>query len=166
MFPSRSFTAIPTRSLSGSVPITISAWVLFAKSIAIFNASGSSGFGDFTVGKSPLGASCSFTVSTFRYPARFSTSGINFVAVPCKLVNTIFRFSRPLISKVPLRREAFQKASSISEPIDVIKFSLALKLISEKAKAFTSSIMPLSCGGTICPPSVQYTLYPLYSGGL
>jgi hypothetical protein len=26
--------------------------------------------------------------------------------------------------------------------------------------------MPPSCGGTICAPLPQYTLYPLYSGGL
>ena len=26
--------------------------------------------------------------------------------------------------------------------------------------------MPVSCGGVICAPSSQYTLYPLYSGGL
>ena len=27
-------------------------------------------------------------------------------------------------------------------------------------------MIPLSCGGVICAPSSQYTLYPLYSGGL
>jgi hypothetical protein len=27
-------------------------------------------------------------------------------------------------------------------------------------------MIPASSGGTICPPSCQYTLYPLYSGGL
>ena len=32
--------------------------------------------------------------------------------------------------------------------------------------AFTSLIISLSVGSTICAPSSQYTLYPLYSGGL
>ena len=32
--------------------------------------------------------------------------------------------------------------------------------------AFTSRMIPASCGGVICAPSSQYTLYPLYSGGL
>ena len=58
-------TAIPKRSQSGSVPITISAFSFLAKSIAIFNASGSSGFGETTVGKSPLGSACSSTMVTF-----------------------------------------------------------------------------------------------------
>jgi hypothetical protein len=62
--PSKSRTATPNRSESGSVPTTISAPILFAKAIAIDNASGSSGFGDFTVGKSPFGSACSGTIFT------------------------------------------------------------------------------------------------------
>ena len=54
--------AIPTLSASGSVPITISASISLANAMAIFNASGSSGFGDLTVGKLPSGISCSFTI--------------------------------------------------------------------------------------------------------
>ncbi len=86
--------------------------------------------------------------------------------VPWMEVKTIFRFSFPFVLKVPFLTEAFIKASSTSLPIVSIKFSLALKLIWEKSKRFTSAIISLSCGGTICPPSFQYTLYPLYSGGL
>jgi len=58
-------TASPTRSLSGSVPTTISAFIFSAKAVAIAKASGSSGFGDFTVGKFPSGTSCSATIFTF-----------------------------------------------------------------------------------------------------
>lgn len=31
---------------------------------------------------------------------------------------------------------------------------------------FTSSIIPVSCGGVTCAPSDQYALQPLYCGGL
>src|SRR5699024_5561025 len=66
----------------------------------------------------------------------------------------------------------FTKASSISLPICTYNpFStasfLSIVLIVEKSVIlFTSSIICLSFGGTICAPSSQYTLYPLYSGGL
>ena len=46
IFPSKSRTATPNRSESGSVPTTISAPIFSANAIAIDNASGSSGFGE------------------------------------------------------------------------------------------------------------------------
>ena len=86
MLPSKSRTATPKRSESGSVPTTISAPILFAKAIAIDKASGSSGFGDFTVGKSPSGSACSGTIFTSLYPAFANTFGIDLIDVPCKEV--------------------------------------------------------------------------------
>ena len=62
--------------------------------------------------------------------------------------------------------------SSSSLPILLYKpfstaSSLLIVFISAKSFiAFTSSIIPLSIGATICAPSSQYTLYPLYLGGL
>ena len=81
-FPELSLTAIPSLSQSGSVPITISAFTLLARSIAISKASGSSGFGDFTVGKSPFGNDCSSTICTFLKPANFNDSGTAVIDVP------------------------------------------------------------------------------------
>ena len=57
----RSLQAIPTRSASGSVAITMSALIFLANSIAIERASAFSGFGEITVGKSPLLTICSST---------------------------------------------------------------------------------------------------------
>ena len=90
---SRPLTATPTLSLSGSVPITMSPSTFSAKSKAILSASGSSGFGDFTVGKSPLGSRCSSTICTFLYPARLKVSGIVVIDVPCNDVKTTFKLS-------------------------------------------------------------------------
>ena len=59
---SKFLTTTPSLSQSGSVPITISPLTLSASSIAILRASGSSGFGETTVGKSPLGSRCSSTI--------------------------------------------------------------------------------------------------------
>ena len=87
-------TAIPRRSASGSVPITISAPIALAFSIAICRASGSSGFGDLTVGKSPSGLACSSIIETCLYPAFSRTCGMAVTEVPCKGVNTTFTFSR------------------------------------------------------------------------
>ena len=84
-------TAIPNLSQSGSVPITISAFVCSAISIAILSASGSSGFGEITVGKSPSGVACCATTCTFVYPAASKTRGIMVIEVPCSAVKTIFR---------------------------------------------------------------------------
>ena len=39
-------------------------------------------------------------------------------------------------------------------------------MVDKSVTAFTSAIISLSVGSTICAPSSQYTLYPLYSGGL
>ena len=89
------------------------------------------------------------------------------IDVPCKDVKTILRLLRFILSdNVPFLTDASINALSIFFPTTSIKFSFALKLISEKSTAFTLPIIPLSCGGTIWPPSAQYTLYPLYSGGL
>lgn len=46
-----------------SVPTTMSAFSRMARSVAIFKASGFSGLGDWTVGKSPEGTICSLTVT-------------------------------------------------------------------------------------------------------
>ncbi|MNE64647.1 hypothetical protein D3C80_1600680 [compost metagenome] len=93
ILPSLLRTATPKRSQSGSVPTTISEFVLSAKASAIVKASGSSGFGDLTVGKSPSGTACSGTICTFLYPACDKTSGIDFIEVPCNEVNTMCRLS-------------------------------------------------------------------------
>ena len=61
-----------------------------ATSIAILNASLSSGFGDFTVEKSGSGISCSFTVIIFLKPASSSVLLTGIFPVPCIGVNTIF----------------------------------------------------------------------------
>ncbi len=82
MLPSASRTAMPKRSQSGSVPITISAFSLFAKSMAICSASGSSGLGETTVGKSPSGFAWASTTVTLVYPAISSTFGTMVIAVP------------------------------------------------------------------------------------
>ncbi len=75
-------TAIPSLSASGSVAITRSALFFSAVSIAIFNASGSSGFGDFTVGKLPSVISCSGTLMMFRNPNSLRAEGISLPPVP------------------------------------------------------------------------------------
>ena len=159
MFPSVSLTATPNLSQSGSVPITISAPILFAKSVAIFKASGSSGFGDFTVGKSPSGTLCSSTICTSVYPAFAKASGTETIEVPCKEVKTTFKFSLSILGdKEPFFTAAAINTSSTSLPMVSINASFAVNLISEKSKAFTFPIILPSCGGTICPPSAQYTL--------
>ena len=56
--------------------------------------------------------------------------------------------------------------SSIILSITSISFEFPLNFISSNETLFISLISRLSIGGTICPPSFQYTLYPLYSGGL
>jgi len=50
---------------------------------------------------------------------------------------------------------SFKKASSNAAPTNSIKLALALKLISLKLSALTYSIISLSSGGTICPPSLK-----------
>ena len=143
MFPSVSLTATPNRSQSGSVPIRISASILSAKAVAIFKASGSSGFGDVTVGKSPSGRLCSSTICTFEYPALANASGTEMMEVPCNDVKTIFKFFLSIWSdKDAFFTDAFIKASSTSFPIISIKFSFASKFISEKSREFTFSIIP------------------------
>ena len=83
ILPSVFLTATPSLSESGSVPITISAFVFSANANAMVNASGSSGFGDFTVGKFPSGSACSATIFTSVKPAFAKTLGIDLIEVPC-----------------------------------------------------------------------------------
>src|SRR5664280_1744795 len=57
--------------------------------------------------------------------------------------------------------------SSVSLPILLILSLLPLNLILFTEVIFrTSVVIASSCGATTCPPSFQYALYPLYSGGL
>ncbi len=153
----RSLTAIPSLSPSGSVPITISACFSSASFIAISSASGSSGFGDLTVGKSPFGSACSFTIKTLVYPAFSRTCGFTVDAVPCNEVKTIFRSFRASaeISELPFLTEASRNALSTLASIFSIRSSFALKLISLNWSLLISSITILSWGGTSCPPSCQ-----------
>ena len=72
--PEEPLTATPILSQSGSVPITISAPLFLAKSIAIFKDAPFSGLGDFTVGNLPSGESCSLTVSHSN-PSSFKSKG-------------------------------------------------------------------------------------------
>ena len=44
--------------------------------------------------------------------------------------------------------------------------SVVVFTVERSSIARTSAVTPLSCGGVNCAPSSQYTLYPLYSGGL
>ena len=87
--PSKPLTATPNRSLSGSVPMTMSALVCSPKAKAIAKASGSSGFGELTVGKLPSGSACALTIFTV-YPAFSSTAGMAVMEVPWSEVNTMF----------------------------------------------------------------------------
>ena len=131
ILPLRSLTAIPRRSLSGSVPITISAVTFSAKSKAIFKAAGSSGLGDLTVGKLPLGSACSATICTLEYPARFKVSGMVVMDVPCKEVKTMVRLSLSFFKVVfAIFTEASIKALSTFSPIYSIKLVFASNLIS------------------------------------
>ena len=66
---------------------------------------------------------------------------------------------------------SFIYKSSKSGPITLYRpFSIAssfdIFLISAKSVLFTSAIISPSIGSDICAPSSQYTLYPLYFGGL
>ena len=76
------FTAIPTRSASGSVARTNCAPISFAFSIARFNADGSSGFGDFTVGKFPSIIFCSSTEIILVKPNLFNAFGTRLTPLP------------------------------------------------------------------------------------
>ena len=158
ILPWRSRTAIPIRSQSGSVPITISAPISSAFLSANVRASGSSGLGDFTVGKLPSGTACSSTMCTLVKPARLSTSGTIVIDVPCKEVNTIFSLSFSGALKSPCLIDASAKALSSSLSIYWIRLSSALNLISLKSRASIAFIISPSSGGTVCPPSCQYTL--------
>ena len=128
----------------------MSASILSARSVAILSAAGSSGFGDFTVGKSPFGILCSSTICTSVKPALFKASGIRVIEVPCIEVKTILIFSRPfVVITVAFFTAASINLESIFSPINSIKFSLASKLISLKSRALISSIISPSCGGII-----------------
>ena len=124
-----SLTAIPNRSESGSVPITISALILSANSNAIFNAAGSSGLGDFTVGKFPSGLRCSSTMVTSVNPACFKAAGIAITDVPCSGVKTIFNLFLLGVLKVPFLTHASIKTLSISVPTYCKSVSLASNFI-------------------------------------
>ena len=65
-------TAIPTRSASGSQPITISAFISLDLLIAMLSASCSSGFGDIRVGKLPSGIAWDSIISTYWKPVSYT----------------------------------------------------------------------------------------------
>ena len=170
-----SLAYIPNLSASGSVANTISASTFFANFKANSNAFLSSGFGYVTVEKFPSGSSCSETTYTFSKPISFNILCTGKFPVPWSGVYTIFIFfcTFLIISSFStnfLSSEIY--ASSTSFPISLYRpFSVAsfifMSFISEKSVTFlTSFIISLSTGETICAPSSQYTLYPLYSAGL
>ena len=71
----------------------ISESLALAKFNTISSDSVSSGFGDLTVGKFPLGEACSSTIFKFLYPACLSTSGPILYEVPCRGVKAILKFA-------------------------------------------------------------------------
>ena len=89
--PSGRFTAMPTRSASGSLAKAMSASISLAKSTAIFMAACSSGLGEGVVGKLPSGVACASTTCMLSKPSCFSMRGIRVMPVPCSGVYTIFR---------------------------------------------------------------------------
>ena len=131
-----SLTATPSLSQSGSVPITISASIFFASWSANSNASGSSGFGDLTVGKSPSGLAWDATTCTFLYPASSSTSGTDVIEVPWRDVNIIFKFSLLFNLNLPNFTEVLTKALSISSSMISISDSFGLNSILLKCVLF------------------------------
>ena len=80
--PSFFLTAMPTRSASGSVASTISAFVFSASSIASLSAAFSSGLGYGHVGKFPSGYACSGTTVRSFTPILFSISVTGLYPVP------------------------------------------------------------------------------------
>ena len=173
--PSVFLTTTPTLSQSGSVPIIMSAPSFFAFSIAILKTSFSSGFGYFTVEKLGSGNSCSFITSTFLNPTSLSTVLIGTFPVPCIGVKNIF-ISFPTLSIISCLRTwvltASTNALSTSSPItfnnpfSIASFLLIVGIVLYSFTSLTSLIISEAIAGHTCPPSVQYTLYPLYSGGL
>ncbi len=87
--------------------------------------------------------------------------------VPCKAVNImllLFLFLTSLF--IAFSKQILINGLSISSSIISINSGLELKFTSLNFNFSISDIKKLSMGGTICPPSFQYTLNPLYSGGL
>ena len=163
--PVPSFTAIPTRSVSGSQPITKSAPVASAWATAMARAALSSGLGLATVGKLPSGVLCASTSCTLVKPAFTKAGGTLTIEVPCNAVKTMFKSVLPALFKDnPAIISVYFSSSSV--PTFSISASFASQRISSNLVARTCSMTPLSCGGTNWPPSFQYTLYPLYSLGL
>ena len=87
--------------------------------------------------------------------------------VPCKAVKTILMsFLLFTSSLIAFSKQLLINGLSISLSIISINSGLKLKFTSLNFNFSISEINKLSIGGTICPPSFQYTLNPLYSGGL
>ena len=159
-------TAMPTRSVSGSQPITMSAWSSWAFSMAKAKAAGSSGLGDCTVGKLPSGVAWASNTCTFLKPKRSSAGGTMVMEVPCRAVKTRFKFAFP-IPGFMLNWATFWRYSwSASSPNSAMRSSPPSHRMSSNWTSRTARRMAWSCGGTSWPPSSQYTLYPLYSFGL
>ena len=155
--PLLSLQAIPTRSASGSLAITMSASILLANLMASSKASAFSGLGLTTVGKLPSFTICSGTQCTFSNPHNFNDWGINIMPVPCIGVYTIFKSFCLAITSGSIESVLIWRrySSSISFPMISIKFLFPSNLISSGRTFVTSSIIPWSCGAKTCAPSSQ-----------
>ena len=108
------------------------------------------------------------------YPNSLNNFLANLPPVPCNGVYTIFKLSAASFIASGFNVfffNSFIYKSSKSGPITLYRlFSIAssfdIVLISAKSVLFTSAIISPSIGSDICAPSSQYTLYPLYFGGL
>ena len=109
----------------------ISESLALAKFNTISSDSVSSGFGDLTVGKFPLGEACSSTIFKFLYPACLSTSGPILYEVPCRGVKAILKFALLDVPIFPFFIESFIKFSSILLSINSINSSFFLKFMDE-----------------------------------
>ena len=165
----------PSLSASGSVARIISALTSLASLNAYVNALGSSGLGYSSVVKSGSGFSCSGTTYTFLKPNSLKILLTGTLPVPLNGEYTILISSATCLIISPLRLCFFNaaiNASSISYPIMLYRpltlaSSSSIVLTSLKSvTALTSLIICVSLGAVIWHPSSQYTLYPLYSGGL
>ena len=89
---------MPTRSESGSVPITMDAPTCLAKATASASAAPSSGLGLCTVGNAPSGIAWEGTSWTFLNPKAFKAAGTASAPVPCKPVYAMVK-SDPFATK-------------------------------------------------------------------